>query len=50
MLERVIEYNRELKEFMTEIWGYVPKGRRKQLLKQARIKALLDRFGIPYEA
>lgn len=51
MIERkkVLEYNSELLEFLAEIWSYVPKGRQKQLVKQPRIKALLDRFKIPYE-
>jgi len=51
MVERadVLEYNAEMKEFLTEIWEIVPKGRQKQFVKDPRKKALLDRFGIPYE-
>lgn len=46
---KVIAYNSELKEFLAEIWSYVPKGRQKQLLKNERIRALVERFGIPTE-
>lgn len=49
MIEKVLEYNRELKAFLSEIWSYVPKGRRKQLVKDARIRSLLERFKISTE-
>lgn len=45
--EAVLEYNRELLAFLTELWSAVPQGRRKQLIKQPRIRALLARFGMP---
>lgn len=45
----VLEYNRELKEFCTELWEGYPPGQKKQWLKNPRIKALLDRFKIPYD-
>ena len=48
-LEDVIRYNREIKVFLTEVWGHVPKGRQKHLLKDLRIRSLLDRYKIPYE-
>ena len=47
--DKVLEYNRELKEFCTELWNGYPPGQKKQRLKNPRIKALLDRFGIDYE-
>lgn len=49
LLDAVISYNRDMKAFLQEVWDCVPKGRQKQLVKDARIKALLDRFGIKYE-
>ena len=45
----VIEYNREMKEFLRDVWDCVPKGRQKQFIKDPRKKALLDRYRIPYE-
>ena len=47
--EDVIEYNREMKEFLTEVWNSLPKGRQKQFIKDQRKKALLDRYKVPYE-
>ena len=47
--DAVIEYNREMKEFLSEIWGYVPKGRQKKLVKDERIRSLLERYRIPFE-
>lgn len=47
--EDVLEYNREMKAFLQDVWNEVPKGRQKQFLKDPRKKALLDRYKIPYE-
>lgn len=47
--EEVIEYNREHKDFLTELWDEIPKGRQKQFLKDPLKKALLDRYGVQYD-
>ena len=47
--EEVIEYNREVKEFLSDLWNEIPQGRRKQYIKDPLKKALLDRYGIVYE-
>lgn len=44
--EEVIEYNREMKQFLSDVWNEVPKGRQKQFLKNPLNKALLTRFHI----
>ena len=44
----VHSYNAELMDFLNEVWSFVPQGRRKQLVKQSRIRALLDRYGIEW--
>lgn len=48
-IEEVIEYNREVKEFLTELWNEIPKGRQKQFIKDPLKKALLDRYGVQYD-
>jgi len=48
--EEILNYNAEIKAFLTDIWDIVPPGRQKQFLKDPRKKALLDRYGIPYQA
>lgn len=45
----VIEYNAEMKDFLKDVWGIVPKGRQTQFLKDPRKKALLIRYGIIQE-
>ena len=47
--DEVLEYNAEMKAFLTEIRAIVPKGRQKQFLKDPRKKALLERYGIGTE-
>lgn len=52
MIERgkVIEYNGELKDALTEMWNSINKGQQKKILKgHPKVKALLDRFKIPHE-
>lgn len=46
--EEAVEYNRELKETLTELWNSINKGQKKILKEHPNIKALLDRFKIPY--
>lgn len=44
--EDIFEYNREMKQFLSDVWNEVPKGRQKQFLKNPLNKALLIRFHI----
>ena len=46
MVEKVIAYNRELKEGLEEMYNLLPPGQRRQVLKNEKVKACLIRFGI----
>ena len=48
MIERdeVLEYNRELKEGLSEMFNMLPPGQKKQVLKNEKVRACLIRFGI----
>ena len=46
--EKALAYNREEKEVIETIWNELNKGQRKKLLKNPVIKALLERFKIPF--
>ena len=48
-IEEVIEYNREVKAFLSDLWDEIPKGRQKQFLKDPLKKALLERYGVQYD-
>lgn len=45
-IEKVLEYNRELKEGLSEMFNMLPPGQRKQVLKNEKVRACLIRFGI----
>ena len=47
--EKVIAYNKELKETIITILGELNKGQRKKLLNNETVKALLDRYKITIE-
>lgn len=42
----VLEYNRELKEGLSEMFNLLPPGQKKQVLKNEKVRACLVRFGI----
>lgn len=42
----VLEYNRELKEGLREMYNLLPPGQKRQVLKNEKVKACLIRFGI----
>ena len=46
--EKALAYNRETKEAIETIWNELNKGQQKKLLKNPVIKALLERFKIPF--
>ena len=45
-IEKVLEYNRELKEGLAEMFNMLPPGQKKQVLKNEKVRACLIRFGI----
>lgn len=47
--EKVIAYNKEVKEALETIYSELNKGQQKKLLKSDRVKALFDRYKIQYE-
>ena len=47
--EKVINYNRELKEALTTVINELNQGQRKKLLNNDKVKALLDRYKITIE-
>ena len=44
--EKVIAYNKEVKEALETIYTELNKGQQKKLLKSERVKALFVRYGI----
>ena len=44
--EKVIAYNKKVKEALETIYAELNKGQQKKLLKSERIKALFARYGI----
>ena len=42
----VLEYNRELKEGLSEMFNMLPPGQQKKVLKNEKVRACLIRFGI----
>lgn len=47
--ERVLAYNKELKEAIETILGELNQGQKKKLLNNQTVKALLDRYKITIE-
>ena len=45
-IEKVFEYNRELKEGLSEMFNMLPPGQQKKVLKNEKVRACLVRFGI----
>lgn len=49
-MAKIIEYNQELKETLTELWGAINKGQQKKIMRDhPKVVALLDRFHIDHE-
>lgn len=46
----VVEYNKEVKEALSTIFGELNHGQQKKLLRNAKVRALFDRYGIEYNA
>lgn len=47
--ERVLAYNTEIKSALELILEELNQGQRKKLLKNEKVKAMLDRYKIDYE-
>jgi hypothetical protein len=47
--DKVISYNKEIKEALETIYSELNKGQQKKLLKSDKVKALFDRYKINYE-
>ena len=47
--EKVLKYNRELKEALTTVINELNQGQRKKLLNNETVKALLERYKITIE-
>ena len=45
-IQKVLEYNAELKAGLGEMYNMLPPGQQKQVLKNEKVKACLIRFGI----
>jgi len=46
--ERVLAYNKEVKEALQTVYSELNNGQRKKLLKSDKVKALFDRYGVTY--
>lgn len=47
--ERVLQYNREIKDALQTVYDALNQGQRKKILKNAAVKALFDRYHVEYE-
>ena len=45
-IQKVLEYNAELKAGLREMYNMLPPGQKKQVLKNEKVKSCLVRFGI----
>lgn len=44
--EKVLNYNREVKEALQTVYNELNQGQRKKLLKSEVVKAMFDRYGV----
>lgn len=49
LTDKVLAYNREVKEALQTVYDELNKGQRKKLLKSEVVKAMLDRYGVEHE-
>lgn len=47
--DKIIAYNREIKEALQTVYNELNQGQRKKLLKNEVVKAMFDRYGVEYE-
>lgn len=48
LVEKVLDYNKEVKEALETIFNELNNGQQKKLLKSDKVKALFDRYKIDY--
>ena len=46
LAEKALAYNREIKEALETVYGALNQGQKKKILKNAKVKALFDRYKI----
>ena len=46
LAEKALAYNREIKEALETVYGALNEGQKKKILKNAKVKALFDRYKI----
>lgn len=46
--EKVLAYNREIKEALETMFNELNHGQQKKILKNEDVKALFDRYGVSY--
>lgn len=44
--EKVLDYNREVKEALQTVYDELNQGQRKKLMKSQVVKAMFDRYGV----
>lgn len=44
--DKILEYNSELKEGLSEMYNMLPPGQKKQVLKNEKVRKCLVRFGV----
>lgn len=44
--EKVLDYNREVKDALQTVYNELNQGQRKKLLKSEVVKAMFDRYGV----
>ena len=49
LAEKALAYNREIKEALETVYGALNEGQKKKILKNAKVKALFDRYKINCE-
>lgn len=49
LTDKVLAYNREVKEALQTVYDELNHGQRKKLLKSEVVKAMFDRYGVEHE-
>ena len=47
--DKIIAYNREIKEALQTVYNELNQGQRKKLLHNEVVKAIFDRYGVEYK-
>lgn len=49
LTDKVLAYNREIRDALQTVYNELNQGQRKKLLKSQVVKAMFDRYGVAYE-